>query len=52
MNILFKGGTIVSPGDNINEKKDIAVIDGRPVFDFDGASFDETVDCTGKSRVR
>ncbi len=48
MNILFKGGTVISPADNLNEKKDIAVIDGRPAFSFEGAVFDEVIDCTGK----
>ncbi|MBR4749561.1 MAG: dihydroorotase [Abditibacteriota bacterium] len=48
MNILFKGGTLVSPADGINGPADIAVIDERPALDIKGASFDEVIDCSGK----
>lgn len=48
MNILFKNGLVVSPADNINEIKDIAVADRKVTFDIPDTEFDRIIDCTGK----
>lgn len=49
MNVLLKGGKVISPGDNLCETKNIAVVDGRVCFDnIDCVDFDEIIDCSDK----
>ena len=47
MKILLKGGHVVSPQDNINEIRDIAVVDKKVVLKPTNAKYDRTIDCKG-----
>ncbi|MBQ7258025.1 MAG: dihydroorotase [Abditibacteriota bacterium] len=47
MKILFKGGRVVSPQDNINEIKDIALVDKKIVLNPSNIKYDRTIDCKG-----
>jgi len=48
MNILLKNGLLISPSDNINEIRDIAVIDGKPSLVIPDIKFDKVIDCKEK----
>lgn len=48
MNILFKNGLVVSPGDNINEIRDIAVVNGKAEIIPPELKYDRIIDCKGK----
>ena len=48
MNILLKNGMVISPSDNISGIRDIAIVDGKVLLDYDKNNFDKIIDCSNK----
>ena len=48
MNILFKNGLVVSPQDQVNEVRDIALIDEKIDLNPKENEYDRVIDCAGK----